>query len=200
VGCSRRNRADLRSGGGRAGLGESLSYNYGDAELEDDDDYWADLDTETDAVGLGFVFDSNLAQDRLFNYRVNASLEYFEQKVSQGGFEDRVEGTRVAIDQTFGFGFIRTPAIRVFAGPSLHLGVGRIDDEIDDGFSDFDYEVTSRQGSDRSWASISMWAAISPFRRSPTFVMASRQRSSTARTTSWGVTACSSGTRCAAGS
>ena len=125
------------------GIGGSLSYNRSGAELEDTDDFWVDLDTESDTVGFGLIFDTNLAQDRIFNYRLNLSLEFVDQEVSQAGIENQVQGTNFAVDQTFGFGIIRTPQIRVFVGPSLHLGIGGIDDEVDvDGF-EFDYEQTS---------------------------------------------------------
>lgn len=132
--------AELASAGG---IGGTLSYHRSSADLEDTDDFWADLDTDSDTVGFGVVFDSNLAQDRLFNYRLNLSLELVDQDVSQAGLHNQVQGTNVALDQTFGFGFLRTDRFRVFMGPSIHLGVGEIDDEIDvDGF-EFDYEETS---------------------------------------------------------
>lgn len=125
------------------GIGGSLSFDHGVSDLSDRDDFWYDLEAETDGVGVGFIFDSNLAQDRLFNYRLNTSIAFLDQEVSQGGFEDQVQGTRLSLDQTLGFGFIRTPDVRVFVGPSLHLGVGVIDDEIDDGVTRVDYEATS---------------------------------------------------------
>lgn len=126
-----------------AGIGGTLAYHRSSANLEDTDDFWADLDTDSHTVGFGVAFDTNLAQDRLFNYRLNLSLELVDQDVSQAGVHNQVQGTNVALDQTFGFGFVRTPRFRVFMGPSIHLGVGEIDDEIDvDGF-EFDYEETS---------------------------------------------------------
>jgi hypothetical protein len=125
------------------GFGGSLSYTRSQSKLDDVDDFWADLNTESDEVGIGLVFDTNLAQDRLFNYRLNASLAFVDEEVGQAGLENQVQGTNVSLDQTFGFGFIRTPTIRVFIGPSLHLGVGRIDDHIRvSGFRE-NYERTS---------------------------------------------------------
>lgn len=125
------------------GIGASFSLSHGAAELEDRDDVWEDLDTRTTQTGLGLIFDSNLAQDRLVNYRLNMGIEFASQDVEQAGIHNEVQGTNFALDQTLGFGFIRTPELRVFVGPSLHLGVGRIDDQIDvDGFR-VDYEETS---------------------------------------------------------
>lgn len=125
------------------GFGGSLSYTRSQSKLDDVDDFWADLNTESDEVGIGLVFDTNLAQDRLFNYRLNASLAFVDEEVGQAGLENQVQGTNVSLDQTFGFGFIRTPTVRVFIGPSLHLGVGRIDDNIHvNGFRE-NYERTS---------------------------------------------------------
>ncbi len=125
------------------GIGGSLSFVHSDGRLEDRDDVWTDLETETDVVGFGVAFDTNLAQDRLLNYRVVASLELVEQEVEQAGLQNEVQGASFSLDQTLGFGFIRTPELRVFLGPSLHLGVGGIDDHIYvDGFR-ADYEQTS---------------------------------------------------------
>lgn len=134
----------LASESARAGgFGGSLSYTRSQSKLDDVDDFWADLNTESDEVGIGLVFDTNLAQDRLFNYRLNASLAFVDEEVGQAGLENQVQGTNVSLDQTFGFGFIRTPTVRVFIGPSLHLGVGRIDDNIHvNGFRE-NYERTS---------------------------------------------------------
>ena len=125
------------------GIGGSFSYNRSSAELDDVDDVWADLDTETDSVGFGVIFDSNLAQDRLFNYRLDVSLELVNQEVGQVGIDNQVQGSSLSFDQTFGFGFIRTPAVRVFVGPSLHLGIGGIDDHARFQGNRFNYEQTT---------------------------------------------------------
>lgn len=125
------------------GFGGSLAYGRSQSKLDDVDDVWADLHTEADEVAIGLVFDTNLARDRLFNYRLNASLAFVDEEVGQAGIENQVQGTNVSLDQTFGFGFIRTPEVRVFLGPSLHLGIGRIDDHIRvSGFRE-NYERTS---------------------------------------------------------
>jgi hypothetical protein len=125
------------------GIGGSFTYGHAEGRLEDRDDVWADLDSETDVAGFGVAFDTNLAQDRLINYRVVASLEFAEQEVEQAGLQNEVQGSSFSLDQTLGFGFIRTPELRVFLGPSLHLGVGSIDDHIDvEGFR-ADYEETA---------------------------------------------------------
>ncbi|MFO0687531.1 MAG: hypothetical protein U0900_02380 [Myxococcota bacterium] len=126
-----------------AGFGGSLSYTRSQSKLDDVDDFWADLNTESDEVGIGLVFDTNLARNRLFNYRLNASLAFVDEEVGQAGVENQVQGTNVSLDQTFGFGFIRTPHVRVYVGPSLHLGVGRVDDNVHlNGFRE-NYERTS---------------------------------------------------------
>jgi hypothetical protein len=125
------------------GIGGSLSYARNQSKLDDTDDVWADLQTESDSVGFGLIFDSNLAKDRLFNYRLNASLEFVDEEVGQAGLENQVQGTNFSFDQTFGFGIVRTPDVRVFLGPSLHLGVGRIDDHIRVIGTRVDYERTS---------------------------------------------------------
>lgn len=125
------------------GLGGSLSFSAGSSRLEDEDDVWSDLDTETGAVGLGLVFDTNLARDRLLNYRLHTNVEFLNEEVGQAGLENEVQGVRFNFDQTLGFGILRSPEVRVFVGPSLHLGVGRVDDHIwVDGFR-AEYDRTS---------------------------------------------------------
>lgn len=125
------------------GVGGSFSYTRSETRLKDVDDVWADLDTHSDIAGFGVVFDTNLAQDRLFNYRLNASIQFVDQEVEQQGVGNSVEGTSLALDQTFGFGIVRTPEFRLFVGPSIHLGVGGMDDEIDVGGFEDDYDQTT---------------------------------------------------------
>jgi len=125
------------------GIGASFSFGGSESRLSDEDDVWQDIDTDNGFVGLGLIFDTNLAQDRLFNYRLNTSLEFVDQDVRQAGLSNEVQGTQLSLDQTFGFGFLRTPDLRVYLGPSLHLGIGGFDDDINVGGFRADYEAVT---------------------------------------------------------
>ena len=66
------------------GVGGSFSYGDGDGDVDDTDDFFPDLDTSADYFEVGFTYDSNLAADRLFNYRMSANLQIVEQDLSHG--------------------------------------------------------------------------------------------------------------------
>jgi hypothetical protein len=112
------------------GIGGSFSYSDGDGEVDDVDDFFADLDTSADYFEVGFTYDSNLASDRLFNYRMSANLQLVDQELSFGPISGDIEGTGFSLNQLFGFGLVRTKNVRIFVGPTIHLGVTVFDDEV----------------------------------------------------------------------
>jgi hypothetical protein len=111
------------------GVGGSFSYGDGDGDVDDTDDFFPDLDTSADYFEVGFTYDSNLAADRLFNYRMSLNLQLVEQELSLGPISADIDGTGFSLNQLFGFGLIRTKNVRVFVGPTIHLGVTIFDDE-----------------------------------------------------------------------
>jgi len=72
---------------------------------------------EEDKVsGFGFVLDSNVGKNRLYNYRLNIESTEVE---TEGG----LKFDRLSFVNTFGFSLFRNKRVRVFAGPRLNIGV-----------------------------------------------------------------------------
>jgi len=111
-----------------AGLGANFTFGYSDGEVEDDGDFFPDIETSADIFEGGFSFDTNLAQDRLVNYRLSMNVQIVEQKLNQGSDKVKIDGAGFSFNQVIGFGLVRTPHVRVFIGPSLHLGYAYFDD------------------------------------------------------------------------
>lgn len=72
------------------------------------------------SVGAGFVYDSAVATNELFNYRLNAGYENI--MASGNMFFKNPTTHRVNITSDFGLGIIRHKYIRLWAGPQLELG------------------------------------------------------------------------------
>ncbi|MCP4134109.1 MAG: hypothetical protein GY754_24265 [bacterium] len=64
----------------------------------------------------GIIYDSNIATNRIFNYRFNLSFGYEDIQT------DKNSGRRIFIDNTFGFGIIRNESIRLWLGPQVCFG------------------------------------------------------------------------------
>ena len=79
-------------------------------------------------AGIGFTADNNLGKDTLFNYRFN--LEYLSGYVDtiDGQDSDFIKLQRINMLHTFGFGFIRTEKLRVWAGPRISTTYQTLDD------------------------------------------------------------------------
>jgi hypothetical protein len=110
-----------------AGIGANFTYGSSQGKVDDDGDFFSDINTSADLFEAGVSFDTNLAQDRLINYRVNANYQRVEQKLNQGAGKAHIDGEGFALNQLIGFGFVRTPRMRIFAGPTIHLGVAGFD-------------------------------------------------------------------------
>lgn len=68
-------------------------------------------------LAAGLVYDSNLGQDRLFNYRL--SVHYQQMKASSAAESFDLRG--VSIDNDFGFALSRSENVRLWAGPEVKL-------------------------------------------------------------------------------
>lgn len=118
---------------GASGFGLYGSFGGGPADWHVDG--WADLeaqppgslgypsrDFKADSVhtGGGFVFDTAVAKDQLFNYRLDLGYDAFRSK-------DRLDGTALStlrgwvISNAFGFGIARTGGFRLWLGPEIRL-------------------------------------------------------------------------------
>ncbi len=82
------------------------------------EDYGTEFDVDTSHGGIGIVLDTNVSQNRLFNYRLNIGFENFDLEAEDGG--ETLELDSFVIDQDFGFGFA-TQNMRVWAGPEIRI-------------------------------------------------------------------------------
>jgi hypothetical protein len=111
-----------------AGIGGNFTYGSSEGRVDDEDDFFPDINTSADVYEIGLSFDTNLAQDRLVNYRLSANLQIIEQKLNQRAAKAKIDGAGFALNQVLGFGVFRSPRMRVFIGPSLHLGIAGFDE------------------------------------------------------------------------
>ena len=123
-----------------AGLGGNFSFSRSEGNVEDEDDFFLDIGTRADHFEFGISFDTNLAKDRLFNYRINANIQIVDQRLNQGPTKVDIQGSGFALNQLFGFGLVRTRGMRLFVGPTLHLGYASFDDDDRVGPFRVDYE------------------------------------------------------------
>jgi len=104
-----------------AGFGGYLGLDYTEGDV---DVFGLTVDHERSAVDLGFVMDTNLSRDRLFNYRLRLGMQAGKREYDIAGFGTVKEKTiGFAITNTFGFGIVRTPAVRLWIGPSIRFAV-----------------------------------------------------------------------------
>jgi len=76
------------------------------------------FDVDTTHTGMGFVFDSNVSQDKLFNYQLNVGYDKFNIEDNSG---DDLELSGLLISNAFGFGIVRTEGFRLWIGPEIRL-------------------------------------------------------------------------------
>lgn len=96
------------------------------------------LKSSLNTIGFGFVLDTKVAENALFNYRLNISTAFgtasFDE-LSVNGFTNNdpeeikdlkevwdLGYIRLSIDNTFGFGIVRSKLLRLWAGPQVRLG------------------------------------------------------------------------------
>ena len=94
-------------------------------------------DSDVRYGGIGYIYDSNLAGNKLFNYRMNISFEYFEHLYSYYNFNiynpqtgessyykvsGRHKVARLLSDHSFGLGIIKSSSFRYWISPNLRFG------------------------------------------------------------------------------
>jgi hypothetical protein len=86
----------------------------------------ADPGTEWNFSG-GLLIDSNVARNRLFNYRLALGYQYTTFDLDRP-FSDFVddEGHGFSINQSFGLGLVRSRRFRIWAGPAYPLSGGGV--------------------------------------------------------------------------
>ncbi|MFH0977448.1 MAG: hypothetical protein V1874_16840 [Spirochaetota bacterium] len=99
-----------------------------DWTYEDQEYPYGEYDVKSDVskIGGGFILDSNLAYDRLFNYRLH--IGYSKIKIDNDTGSD-IKGWDYHCYNSFGFGVFRSEPVRIWLGPQI--GFGFIDGEYD---------------------------------------------------------------------
>jgi hypothetical protein len=115
----------------------------GSVTLDYDSDLIPNRDVDIDykaAAGLGMAFDSNIGQDKLFNYRLGLEVlkQKFEKVDGSSCTGDCDFGTRINMVHTFGFGLLRTQTVRLWIGPRINMAYEW--DTGDNGYSRFGFE------------------------------------------------------------
>lgn len=106
------------------GLGLYFEYgNVFDGQL--DHTIAGDVDFDEDHFGGGFAFDTNVANDRLFNYRLDVGYQHVDG--DYGPFGD-LDGDGLVLHNAFGFGVFRNDRVRVWLGPAVRLSFDFFDE------------------------------------------------------------------------
>jgi len=107
-----------------AGWGVYAEYVYEDGNFDYDVFQSVSRDYTSSDFGIGFVFDNNVAMDRLVNYRLDTG--YQAGKRTYPG-EGRFHTNSWVLENTIGFGFLRRQDFRVWAGPAIRMVFTRVD-------------------------------------------------------------------------
>lgn len=114
------------------GLGVYYSYGTGEANVDFDQgdvEFEEDYDLKNNTFGL--VFDSCVARNSLFNYRLNIGCKNAEYEWRN----HQLDVSGISMEHTFGFSLLRTRDVRLWIGPQLHLG-------FLDGDTNYDADIT----------------------------------------------------------
>ena len=109
------------------GLGVYVPFSLYSHSSVDTNDVKADYDP---SLGLGLMYDTNVGENKLFNYRLG--VEYMKVGVDnvQGVPSDQ-SNNRFDIVNTLGFGIVRNEHIRLWIGPRINVawnsGIGGVD-------------------------------------------------------------------------
>jgi hypothetical protein len=71
--------------------------------------------------GIDIVYDTAVAKDCLFNYRLNIECYTITEKINNLYLNNTRDANHIVFSNTFGFGFVRTQFIRLWAGPQFSL-------------------------------------------------------------------------------
>ncbi len=130
---------------GAVGLGMYFTSMAGSPEWDVDSEVDGDVDsyewdTDESVVGFGFVLDTTVARDQLFNYRFQIGLEKSEIDI-EGDAEAELTG--IAMTHDFGFGVSRTKNARIWIGPELRMAFMTGSVDMDETYwTDVDWDIT----------------------------------------------------------
>jgi hypothetical protein len=104
------------------GLGIYGNYSKADYKWTYHKDEIPDFDRNSDVkkFGIGFVLDTCLAKDNLFNYRLNAG--FAKMNISNEKNMPDMTGNEYHLYNTFGFGVFRSEIVRFWLGPQIGFG------------------------------------------------------------------------------
>ena len=111
-----------------AGMGIYVPFGVANSSSVTNDWYGNTIDKDYEpAVGFGLAFDSNIAKDKLFNYRLG--LEYMKVGVDNvNGWPSDQEYSRFNMVHTFGFGVLRKEMVRLWVGPRINIAMNTLSD------------------------------------------------------------------------
>lgn len=115
-----------------SGIGFYVQGGGGTAEWEADDLRGQfDFDSDSRHGGLGIVYDSNVSQNSLFNYRAYLGYERAVHDPDNDFGDIKLDS--IVFDQDFGFGLYRSGSLRLWVGPEVRISYssGRPDDADD---------------------------------------------------------------------
>lgn len=110
---------------GAGGTGFLASTSSGDVEWEVG---WP-LSTKyqydsSEHTGFGFVLDTAVAKNSLFNYQLNFVFDKWESSDGPAGPPDTIDVDMFVFNNSFGFGIVRTEGFRFWFGPEIRVGWG----------------------------------------------------------------------------
>ncbi len=91
----------------------------GEADWTREDPISSDFKKDTEHTGYGFVLDTAVAKNKLFNYRLNLGMEEFTSKGGANPAEYELDS--FVIDNTFGFAVFKNKLVRLWVGPQIRL-------------------------------------------------------------------------------
>jgi hypothetical protein len=103
------------------GLGAYVEGAAGSVDWTFEDEFGRDFDVDGDEKRgtFGFVLDTAVAKDTLFNYRLSVGFSRFDADFDDVG--ETLELSGLVVDNTFGFGVYRSESLRLWLGPQVRL-------------------------------------------------------------------------------
>ena len=78
------------------GIGANFTYGRSEGKVDDTGNFFPNINTSANHYEVGLSFDTNLASDRLFNYRINANLQFVNQRLNQRSVKVGLDGAGFA--------------------------------------------------------------------------------------------------------
>lgn len=96
-----------------------------------------EFENDVSHLGGGFLLDTKVADRGVFNYRLHLGFESVDYDYPENF-------SRFAIDNTFGFGIVKTRVLRLWLGPQIRLAYMAYDSgELGSGIGTYTYKINS---------------------------------------------------------